>query len=372
MGYPIAECSADGSAVITKAPETGGMVTPATVAEQILYEIGDPGAYVMPEVVCDWRDVSVEQVGVDRVRVSGAKGRRPTTSYKVTATHQDGYRAMTTAMFAGMEAAGRARRAGEALLARSARLLAEQGLDAFTETSLEVVAAGDVFGTESRPDSATEVVMKLGVKHPDRAGVEVLSGEFAAIGLVAQGMTGVFAGRPRPAPVFRVIHLLVDKDSVEPRVTMAGVPVPLALSPGDPATEVGTPTLSEEPASPGAGTRTVPLKRLAYGRSGDKGNLANIGLIARRPEFAQTIAEQVTAERVGSFFAHDLRDDAVVKRWALPGLDAINIVMTEVLGGTGGTSTLRYDPQGKSYAAMLLTMPVSIGPEVAALLGAEA
>jgi Acyclic terpene utilisation family protein AtuA len=168
MGYPIAECAEDGSVVITKAPGTGEMVTPGTVSEQILYEIGDPGAYFMPDVICEWREVTLEQVGPDRVKVSGAKGSRPTGTYKVTAIHQDGYRAMTTAMFAGMEAAGRARRAGEALLVRSSRMLAERGLDPFSETSLEVIAAGDVFGVESRPDDATEVVLKLGVRHPER------------------------------------------------------------------------------------------------------------------------------------------------------------------------------------------------------------
>lgn len=370
MGYPIAEVEADGTVVITKAPGTGGLVTTGTVGEQILYEIGDPGAYVMPEVVCDWREVKLEQVGPDRVRASGAKGTAPTGTYKVTATHQDGYRAVTTAMFAGYEAAGRARRAGEAIFARSERLLAEKGLEPFRETSLEVVGGGDILGDKSMPDAATEVVVKLGVLHAERAGVEVFSGEYVPTSLVAQGMTGFFAGRPRPAPVFRVIHLLVDKGMLEPRVTMAGEDVPLTLSPGNPDAKPGTPVLDEPKATLG-GTTRVPLKRLAYGRSGDKGNLANIGLIARRPEFAATIAEQVTAERVASFFAHDLRDDAVVKRWAVPGLDAINIIMTEVLGGAGGTSTLRYDPQAKSYAAMLLTMPIDVDAEVAALLEAD-
>lgn len=368
MGYPIAECEADGSVTITKAPGTGGMVTPGTVGEQILYEIGDPGAYVMPEVVCDWRGVQLEQVGPDRVRATGAKGSAPTGTYKVTATHQDGYRALTTALFAGMEAAGRARRAGESIIARSERLLAERGLQPFREASLEVVAGGDIFGSKSAPDGATEVVMKLGVLHADRAGVEVFSGEYVPTSLVAQGMTGFFAGRPRPAPVFRVIHLLVDKEMASPKVTLAGADVPLTLSPGDPAASPGTPLLDEPTEAPPRGTTQVPLKRLAYGRSGDKGNLANIGLIARRPEFAPTIAAQVTAERVAAFFAHNLREDAVVKRWAMPGLNAINIILTEVLGGTGGTSTLRYDPQAKSYAAMLLTMPVSVDAEVAALL----
>lgn len=367
MGYPIAEVEADGTVVITKAPGTGGLVTPGTVGEQILYEIGDPGAYVMPEVICDWRGVKLEQVGPDRVRASGAKGSAPTGTYKVTATHQDGYRAVTTAMFAGYEAAGRARRAGEAIFARSERLLAEKGLEPFRETSLEVVGGGDILGEKGMPDAATEVVVKLGVLHAERAGVEVFSGEYVPTSLVAQGMTGFFAGRPRPAPVFRVIHLLVDKDMLEPRVTMAGEDVPLTLSPGNPDAKPGTAVL-DEPKATLSGTTKVPLKRLAYGRSGDKGNLANIGLIARRPEFAAPIAEGVTAERVASFFAHVLRDDAVVKRWAVPGLDAINIVMTEVLGGTGGTSTLRYDPQAKSYAAMLLTMPIEVDAGVAALL----
>jgi hypothetical protein len=370
MGYPIAECEADGTVTISKAPGTGGLITPGTVGEQILYEIGDPGAYVMPDVVCDWRGVKLEQVGPDRVRATGAKGSAATGTYKVTATHQDGYRAVTTALFAGMEAAGRARRAGEAIFARSERLLAEKGLEPFRETSLEVVGGGDILGDKSAPDGATEVVVKIGVLHAERAGVEVFSGEYVPTSLVAQGMTGFFAGRPRPAPVFRVIHLLVDKGMAEPRVTLAGEDVPLTLSPGDPAVKPGTPVLDEPTKAPPGGTWRVPLKRLAYGRSGDKGNLANIGVIARRPEFASTIAAQVTAERVTDFFAHDLRDDAEVKRWAMPGLDAINIIMTQVLGGTGGTSSLRYDPQAKSYAAMLLTMPIEIDAEVAALLEA--
>jgi hypothetical protein len=368
MGYPIAECEPDGTVTITKAPGTGGMVTPGTVGEQILYEIGDPGAYVMPEVVCDWREVKLEQVGPDRVRATGAKGSAPTNTYKVTATHQDGYRAVTTAMFAGYEAAGRARRAGEAIFARSERLLAEKGLAPFRETSLEVVGGGDVFGDASMPDAATEVVVKLGVLHDERAGVEVFSGEYVPTSLVAQGMTGFFAGRPRPAPVFRVIHLLVDKDVADPKVTLAGADVPLTLTAGDSSAKPGTAVLDEPSEKPAGGTTKVPLKRLAYGRSGDKGNLANIGLIARRPEFAPTIAAQVTADRVASFFAHNLREDAEVKRWAMPGLDAINIIMTQVLGGTGGTSTLRYDPQAKSYAAMLLTMPIEVDAEVASLL----
>ena len=150
MGYPLAECYPDGSAVITKPDGTGGLVTPGAVAEQVLYEIGDPGAYVMPEVVCDWRDVRLEQGGIDRVRVSGARGSAPTSSYKTTITALDGYRLMSSAFFAGVNAAGRARRAGEAMLARAQRLAAAEGHAPFTETAVDVIGAGDGLGLPAR------------------------------------------------------------------------------------------------------------------------------------------------------------------------------------------------------------------------------
>ena len=102
----------------------------------------------------------------------------------------------------------------------------------------------------------------------------------------------------------------------------------------------------------------MPLRALAWARSGDKGDKANIGVIARRPEFLSILRDQVTCARVAQLFAHYLQGP--VQRWELPGQNAINLLLDAVLGGTGGTSTLRYDPQGKSYAAMLLAMPVRV------------
>lgn len=358
MGFPIAECAPDGSAVITKPAGTGGLVSPATVGEQILYEIGDPSAYVMPDVVCDWRDVVLEQVGEHRVRVSGARGRAPTSTYKVTATHANGFRALTTAMFSGLDAAGRARRAGEAVVARTARLLAEGGHGPLTDSSVEVIGAGDTFGAKAGPDTALEAVVKVGVRHGERAAVEIFSREYAAFSLIAQGMSGFYGGRPKVGPVFEVHHLLVDKATVPIAIHVDGGLAAVEVAAGDPGARPGTDPLPEPAPMPPSGDLTVPLRRVAFGRSGDKGNKANIGLIARHPEFLGLIRDQVTAERVAEFFAHYLRGD--VRRWELPGIHAINIVLDDVLGGTGGNSTLRYDPQGKSYAAMLLSMPVRV------------
>jgi hypothetical protein len=362
MGYPVAECFPDGTAVITKPAGTGGLVTPLTVAEQALYEIGDPGAYLMADVRCDWRGVHVEQDGPDRVRVSGARGSAPTTTYKATGTSVVGYRALTSAMFAGVAAGGKARRMAGAILARTERLLAAAGHAALAETSVEVVGTGEVMGAVP-DDTATEVVVKIGVRHDDRDALEIFSREFVSFALVAQGMTGVYAGRPRVAPAIAVHSVLVDKALAPARVLLGADEQELAIEtvPGDPDAVVATPELPDDPVPSRERTVTVPLHRIAVGRSGDKGDLANIGLIARTPELAGVLCEQVTAARVAGFFAH--LHPQRVRRWAVPGLHGINLVVSDVLGGRGGTSTLRFDPQGKSFAAMLLTMPVAVPEE---------
>jgi hypothetical protein len=358
MGYPIAEVSSDGTIVVTKPSGTGGLVCVGTVGEQILFEIGDPAAFITPDVVCDWRNVTLEQVGPDRVRVSGAKGNPATTSYKVLATYHDGFRVLATALFAGIDAAGRARRAGEALVARTERLIAEEGFGPLTESSVEVVGAGDILGGAGRPDTATEVVLKVGVRHPERAALEIFAAEFVPFGVVAQGMAGVFAGRPRVAPVYRVFQWLLDKGNVSASVHLGGEDTPVEVSAGSAEAQVASPPLGENDAIVPCAGRSVPLRALAYARSGDKGDGANIGLMARHPDFLPIIREQITAERVRSIFSH--YNPGEIRRWELPGLGAMNIVIDGVLGGQGGTSTLRYDPQGKSYGAMLLTLPVVV------------
>ena len=123
-------------------------------------------------------------------------------------------------------------------------------------------------------------------------------------------------------------------------------------------TAAGGEPLPELPPPPVTDAITVTLRRIAWARSGDKGNDANVGIIARRPEFAATIREQVTAERVAAVFGRWL--EGPVRRYELPGLNAINVVLHDVLGGSGGTSSLRFDPQGKTYGAILLDLPIEV------------
>lgn len=359
MGSPVAECRRDGSAVITKVAGTGGVVSVAGVGEQIVYEIGDPGAYLLPDVVCDWTGVRLAQEGPDRVHVSGARGTTAPPFYKVTATSHAGYRLVTTVMFGGYRAGEKARRVGEAILRRADRLLAEAGMEALQERSIEVIGSGDTYGPAARDDGAREVVLKLAARDPRRPALELLAREIAPAALsMAPGMTGLFGGRPRVAPAIAVTSLLVDRAAVPVTMTVLGSPpVRVEPSPGAPVGSSAQVLPTGSAAGPESAV-TVPLRTIAYGRSGDKGNHANIGLIARRPELLPTLREQVTPARVAAFFAHYA--PTAVRAWELPGLGALNFLLEEVLGGQGGTTSLRYDPQGKSYASMLMDLPVTL------------
>ena len=198
----------------------------------------------------------------------------------MTATVQDGYRAIATAMFAGFEASGRARRAGRALIARTERLLGEAGQPPLSESSVEVIGGGDLPGTPRRDDTGLEAVLKVGARHPDRSALEIFAQEFIPFGLVAQGMTGVFAGRPRVAPVFRVFHLLAKK---------AATPVRVHL--GEETIEGGgsRPALPTR-SSPPRRTPTAPTKRCRPTRTSRCRSSASPGLVAATRATARTSA----------------------------------------------------------------------------------
>ena len=355
MGFPIAVLRDDGSFDITKSEKTGGLVSPLSVAEQMLYEIDDPAHYRLPDVVCDWRDVTLTQTGPDVVTVQGCKGRAPTGLLKVSATALDGFRVMSTITIIGRDAARKAQRTGEAILARARHLMRARGFDDFTETSIEIIGAGTVYGDDARASTARDVVLKIGARHPDEKALNILAAEIVpAATAMAQGLTGFFAGRPNVAPVFRGYSFLIPADAVSPIILFEGreyaVP-PLAPRP--------THAVEAKPAlqSDRSGTIAVPLIKLAVGRSGDKGNNANIGIIARKPAYLPFIKAALTADAVKQFFA--VTGVTHVDAYELPGIAALNFVLHDSLGG-GGIVSLRIDPQGKGFAQMVMDFPVPV------------
>src|ERR1700690_2025077 len=217
IGYPIAECRPDGSFVLTKPRGTGGLVIPGSVAEQVLYEIGDPAAYLLPDVVADFSGVRLQQEGPHRVRVSGARGRAPTNQYKVSATYQDGYRAMATVSIVGPDAAAKAERTGQALIERARRVFRERQLPDFTATHIEALGAQASYGPPPRARASREVLLRLVVVHQDARCLELFARELGSVGIsFAPGTTGIYTGRPKPAPLIRLYTFFIDKSRLSP------------------------------------------------------------------------------------------------------------------------------------------------------------
>ncbi|WP_029922325.1 acyclic terpene utilization AtuA family protein [Nevskia soli] len=358
MGFPIAEVARDGSFVATKPTGTGGRVAPETVAEQVVYEIGDPASYLLPDVTCDWRELSLRQAGSDRVEVRGAKGRAPTDSYKVSATWQDGFRATGTMMIGGRDAVARAEATAGAILRRTRRIFGERKLGDYLRSDIEVLGAEANWGEQARARGTREVILKLSVHHADKAALEIFSREFLPSATsMAQGITGFAGGRPSVTPLVRLFSCLVPKRSVVIAAELDGkaidLPAQLQGAVSSPAAAT-TITTGSIPAGP---TQTLPLIALAYGRSGDKGDSANIGVLARRPEFAPLLRAQLDADAVTRHFAHFVRGR--VERFEIPGLHGFNFLLHEALGG-GGMASLRYDPQGKMLAQILMDFPLQV------------
>ncbi|MEJ8838649.1 acyclic terpene utilization AtuA family protein [Ramlibacter sp. AN1133] len=358
IGYPVLECHADGSFVVTKPPGTGGLVAPAVVAEQVLYEIGDPRRYLLPDVTCDFTQVRLEAIGEHRVRVSGARGSAPGPHYKVSATAMDGWRCTGQLTIVGIAAARKAQRTGEAILQRTRELFAARGWPDYTRTRIEVLGSEiPNFGPRARTGAVREAVLQVAVMHSRKEALELFAREIAPAGTSwSPGTTGA-GGRPSPSPCIRQVAFFVEKSQVAPRVQVDGETLPVAIPSGQapvPAPDEVEAVGAALPASP---CIEVPLVQLAWARSGDKGDVSNIGVIARRPEWLPWLRAQLTEERVKEWLAHLVAGE--VRRFDLPGLHAMNFVCTQALDG-GGMASLRNDPLGKGMAQILLALPVQV------------
>ena len=215
VGYPIAEAAPDGTFTITKHAGTGGRVSVPTVTEQLVYEMGDPTSYITPDVVADFTSIQLEQVGENRVRVHGIKGRPPTDKLKVSIAYRAGFKAVGTLVYSWPEAVDKARTAERILRERLDRL----GLR-FDHILAELVGHSSTHGPLAGPvGDVPEVQLRFGVRGSDKKAVERFTREIAP--LVLNGppsVTGFAGGRPKVEEIVAYWPALIDKTQVRTTV----------------------------------------------------------------------------------------------------------------------------------------------------------
>jgi hypothetical protein len=216
VGFPIVEATADGTFVVTKHEGTGGRVNVPSIKEQLVYEMGDPRAYITPDCVADFTSIRLEDAGRDRVRVQGVKGTPATEFLKVSISYSAGFKAVGTLVYAWPDAYAKARAADQILRARLERL----GLK-FEQILTEYVGANATHGPlAGEPDAdAPEVQLRIGVRGDDRKAVERFTKEIAPLILTGPpAVTGFAGGRPKVEEVVAYWPALIPKTEIEPRV----------------------------------------------------------------------------------------------------------------------------------------------------------
>ena len=355
LGFPIAEIKSDGSCIITKSELSGGCVTTETVKEQLIYEIGDPGQYLSPDCTVSFLGLEVKSVGRNRVEVRGAQGRPHPKTLKVSATYRDGFRAAGTLTVFGPQAVKKASRCGAIVLQR----LREAG-HLYRDSIVECLGNAEsvpISHSGVEREALTEVVLRIAVESESKAAVEQFSREMIPLVTAGpQGTTGYAEGRPRVHGVIRYWPCLIER--AEPKVEFFSS-VDTLSNRTEPATwppctgRYPQELLSEAtPKNAIALSDAKCLADIAFGRSGDKGTGANIGILVRSQRDYDWMKRWLTAARVKDFF--DPIGVTSVERYEMPNLGGLNFVVKGIL-----RRGLRNDAQGKALAQALLSMRVS-------------
>lgn len=373
IGYPIIECSGDGPFVVTKHPGSGGLVTCQTVREQLLYEMGDPSAYLTPDVSADFLSVRLEQEGPDRVRVSGIRGNPPTDLLKVSAAYVDGWKISGTLIVSGPRAKEKADALARIFRGRFRGELSLAGLSPCEAEWAERVGYDSCHRGLTPPGEPAEILLRVSARDGDRRKLDVFRKTLP--GLILGGPPGVAVtgGAPAHSEVMSYWPALMPRHLAVPRLSVISIdgrgdimhevkdleiPWPeiramKAVPCREPAIEIFE---TRDPDSCGP-TVNVPIMRIAHARSGDKGDTVNIGLIGRSEGCFTWMRRHVTGERVAGWFADFVRGEVV--RYEVPNLWALNFLLEGALGG-GGTKSLFLDAQGKTLGQAILACRVDV------------
>jgi hypothetical protein len=356
MGFPIVEVCQDGSFIVSKTPNTGGLVSRDTVREQLVYEMGDPKVYITPDVVADFSTIQLIDVGPDRVAVSGVRGCEPTGFYKVSMAYSDGLKCSGAVLISGPDAQTKAKAFAEIFWSR---------LDGtFVERHAEYLGWNSCHRSIYEGGEAREILLRLSVRGHDMGSMKAFRKLIASLILSGPpGVTVLSDGLGKVQQVVSYWPALMPKAKVSPRIALSDEASLTIDSP-----PLGNFEVQSHPDQVAnqvlwslearrAKVSPVRLSRLCLARSGDKGDTGNIGVLARSPEIFSFIKEHITAQWVKDVFQELCHGP--VRRYTCENLEGLNFLLEHSLGG-GGSQSLRADAQGKTFAQALLSFTVEV------------
>jgi hypothetical protein len=363
LGFPIVSVSENGDFTVHKQPGTGGLVTEKSVTEQLVYEIFVPQAYLTPDVTADVTTLILRTLGKDRVSVSGVRGYPPPPTLKVNVTYEGGYKCSGSIFVSGPDAREKATVFSKLLWQRFNERLKRSGLSPCEATATEFIGDSAAHGPRAPQTEPHEILIRFSARDVSKEKLALLRKEIPA--LILSGPPGVCAtgGAPEVTQIIGYWPTCIARDEVTPTVEIIargitsyteGVPFP--------DLDQNVKTLSKHKAQKNSkkikgAKQRVPLSTVAYGRSGDKGNTANIGIVARTPALFEYLGSVLTAQVVKKALSPRIKGK--VTRYALKNLSAYNFVIENALDG-GGTLSMRIDSQGKHLAQGLLTLPIDV------------
>ena len=362
LGYPLIEAFPDGSFILKKHKNTGGIINKDTVREQLLYEIEDPYNYISPDVIADFNSIQIQEKNDNEVFFKNIKGKPPTKYYKVSMGYHDGYKVYGDLIVSGPNALQKAKVLEEMLLNKLTKK--------FYRFNVSMIGYNSCHKNLISFNEANEILLRFYAHDYDQNKLDELTRKIPS--LILSGPPGISytGGRQKISEVIAFYPTLIEKKKVEPQLVI--------LNPQKNYFKISINHQFEKefiPTEPQICESNniklnldflyknkydlidVSFYDICLARSGDKGDKINLGIIARSKEIYDFLKEILTADYIKFLFREICKGK--VRRYEIPNLNAFNFILEESLEG-GGTRSLQIDAQGKSIAQAFLNQKIKI------------
>lgn len=359
IGYPIIEMKRSGEFIVTKHKNTGGLVSEKTVKEQLVYEMGDPSNYISPDGIARFNSIKLKAEGKDKVRVYGIKGKPEPDFLKVSMSFEDGWKSNGSVLVCGPNVYEKANAIAD--------IFWKKLKHKYDDKRTDMIGTGSIWPESLKESETNEIYLRFAVRDRDFKKVNDFGKALSTLILSGPaGMAVTAGGRPKPSMVVAYWPALMHRSRIKAKVLTIDTtgdenfheisfPIRVQSEQTENDNQKVASKLKKKRAN--GALKAVKLRQICYARSGDKGDTCNIGVLARTPEIYDWIVDNLTEQKVKSFFKGITFGKVI--RYELENLHALNFLLEGTLGG-GGTTSLMVDPQGKTLSQALLQMTVKV------------